>query len=59
MSTRPGPSHSQRPDYADHPLGMSESERALKGTSQGKLLSSEDIEGVLLLEKPMWTLMLG
>ncbi|NXA55647.1 MAP1 aminopeptidase, partial [Nothocercus julius] len=44
--TRPVPSYIQRPDYADHPLGMSESEQALKGTSQIKILSSEDIEGM-------------
>lgn len=47
--SRPVPGHSPRPDYADHPLGMSESEQALKGTSQVKLLSSEDIEVMLLL----------
>ncbi|KAJ6668895.1 hypothetical protein lerEdw1_012382 [Lerista edwardsae] len=46
MPTRPVPSYIQRPDYADHPLGMSESEQALKGTSQIKILSSEDIEGM-------------
>ncbi|RMC13767.1 hypothetical protein DUI87_08849 [Hirundo rustica rustica] len=44
--TRPVPSYIQRPDYADHPLGMSESEQALKGTSQIKVLSCEDIEGM-------------
>nr|XP_009923516.1 PREDICTED: methionine aminopeptidase 1 [Haliaeetus albicilla] len=44
--TRPVPSYIQRPDYADHPLGMSESEQALKGTSQIKILSSEDIDGM-------------
>ncbi|NXW09306.1 MAP1 aminopeptidase, partial [Fregetta grallaria] len=44
--TRPVPSYIQRPDYADHPLGMSESEQALKGTSQIKILSSDDIEGM-------------
>ncbi|XP_010136133.1 PREDICTED: methionine aminopeptidase 1-like, partial [Buceros rhinoceros silvestris] len=44
--TRPVPSYIQRPDYADHPLGMSESEQALKGTFQIKILSSEDIEGM-------------
>ncbi|XP_016863403.1 methionine aminopeptidase 1 isoform X4 [Homo sapiens] len=49
MPTRPVPSYIQRPDYADHPLGMSESEQALKGTSQIKLLSSEDIEGMRLV----------
>ncbi|KAG8134425.1 putative Methionine aminopeptidase protein [Naja naja] len=46
MPMRPVPSYIQRPDYADHPLGMSESEQALKGTSQIKILSSEDIEGM-------------
>uniref|UniRef100_A0ACB8E8Q4 Methionine aminopeptidase 1 n=1 Tax=Sphaerodactylus townsendi TaxID=933632 RepID=A0ACB8E8Q4_9SAUR len=46
MPTRPVPSYIQRPDYADHPLGMSESEQTLKGTSQIKILSSEDIEGM-------------
>ncbi|XP_005357489.1 methionine aminopeptidase 1 [Microtus ochrogaster] len=49
MPTRPVPSYIQRPDYADHPLGMSESEQALKGTSQIKLLSAEDIEGMRLV----------
>ncbi|KAM4881113.1 methionine aminopeptidase 1-like [Thomomys bottae] len=49
MPTRPVPSYIQRPDYADHPLGMSESEQALKGTSQIKLISSEDIEGMRLI----------
>ncbi|XP_058291699.1 methionine aminopeptidase 1 [Hylobates moloch] len=49
MPTRPVPSYIQRPDYADHPLGMSESEQALKGTSQIKLLSSEDVEGMRLV----------
>ncbi|XP_018421800.1 PREDICTED: methionine aminopeptidase 1 isoform X4 [Nanorana parkeri] len=43
---RPVPSYVQRPDYADHPLGMSESEQSLKGTSQIKVLSAEDIEGM-------------
>ncbi|XP_051822658.1 methionine aminopeptidase 1-like [Antechinus flavipes] len=49
MPTRPVPSYIQRPDYADHPLGMSESEQALKGTSQIKILSSEDLEGMRLV----------
>ncbi|XP_043369901.1 methionine aminopeptidase 1 isoform X2 [Dermochelys coriacea] len=49
MPTRPVPSYIQRPDYADHPLGMSESEQALKGTSQIKILSCEDIEGMRLV----------
>uniref|UniRef100_A0AAZ3RN66 C6H2-type domain-containing protein n=1 Tax=Oncorhynchus tshawytscha TaxID=74940 RepID=A0AAZ3RN66_ONCTS len=40
------PSDIQRPDYADHPLGMSESEQSLKGTSQIKILPAEDIEGM-------------
>ncbi|XP_064416198.1 methionine aminopeptidase 1 isoform X2 [Latimeria chalumnae] len=48
---RPVPSYVQRPDYADHPLGMSESEQALKGTSQIKILSPEDIEGMRLVCK--------
>lgn len=42
MTTRPVPSYSQRPDFTDHSLGMSESEQALKGTSQVKLFWSED-----------------
>ncbi|XP_041076662.1 methionine aminopeptidase 1 isoform X1 [Polyodon spathula] len=56
---RPVPSYIQRPDYADHPLaaevglmaGMSESEQSLKGTSQIKILSSEDIEGMRVVCK--------
>uniref|UniRef100_A0A8C3ILR3 C6H2-type domain-containing protein n=1 Tax=Chrysemys picta bellii TaxID=8478 RepID=A0A8C3ILR3_CHRPI len=40
MPMRPVPSYIQRPDYADRPLGMSESEQALKGTSQIKILLS-------------------
>uniref|UniRef100_A0A3Q3J9Y6 Methionine aminopeptidase n=1 Tax=Monopterus albus TaxID=43700 RepID=A0A3Q3J9Y6_MONAL len=43
---RPVPGDIQRPDYADHPRGMSESEQFLKGTSQIKILSPEDIEGM-------------
>ncbi|CAI9564314.1 unnamed protein product [Staurois parvus] len=46
---RPVSSYIQRPDYADHPLGMSESEQALKGTSQIKILSAEDIEGMRIV----------
>ncbi|MEE6460631.1 hypothetical protein FKM82_001046 [Ascaphus truei] len=51
MPLRPVPSYVQRPDYADHPLGMSESEQSLKGTSQIKILSPEDIEGMRLVCK--------
>uniref|UniRef100_G3NPM6 Methionine aminopeptidase n=1 Tax=Gasterosteus aculeatus aculeatus TaxID=481459 RepID=G3NPM6_GASAC len=40
------PSDIQRPDYADHPRGISESEQFLKGTSQIKILCPEDIEGM-------------
>ncbi|KAG5848239.1 hypothetical protein ANANG_G00096350 [Anguilla anguilla] len=43
---RPVPDNIQRPDYAEHPLGMSESEQTMKGTSQIKILSPEDIEGM-------------
>uniref|UniRef100_A0A670KFK8 C6H2-type domain-containing protein n=1 Tax=Podarcis muralis TaxID=64176 RepID=A0A670KFK8_PODMU len=49
MPTRPVPSYIQRPDYADHPLGMSESEQALKGTSQIKILSAEDTEAMRIV----------
>ncbi|XP_023282623.1 methionine aminopeptidase 1 [Seriola lalandi dorsalis] len=45
------PSDIQRPDYADHPRGMSESEQFLKGTSQIKILSPEDIEGMRVVCK--------
>uniref|UniRef100_A0A3P9L612 Methionine aminopeptidase n=1 Tax=Oryzias latipes TaxID=8090 RepID=A0A3P9L612_ORYLA len=45
------PSGIQRPDYADHPRGMSESEQFLKGTSQIKILSPEDIEGMRVVCK--------
>ncbi|XP_051941762.1 methionine aminopeptidase 1 isoform X2 [Hippocampus zosterae] len=40
------PSEIQRPDYADHPRGMSESEQFLKGTAQIKILPPDDIEGM-------------
>ncbi|XP_062902965.1 methionine aminopeptidase 1 isoform X1 [Mobula hypostoma] len=40
------PSYIQGPDYADHPLGVSESEQSLKGTSQIKILPPEDIEAM-------------
>uniref|UniRef100_A0AAQ5YY03 Methionine aminopeptidase n=1 Tax=Amphiprion ocellaris TaxID=80972 RepID=A0AAQ5YY03_AMPOC len=48
---RPVPGDIQRPDYADHPRGMSESEQVLKGTSQIKILSPEDIEGMRVVCK--------
>ncbi|KAM4710119.1 methionine aminopeptidase 1 isoform 1-T1 [Discoglossus pictus] len=51
MPMRPVPSYIQRPDYADHPLGMSESEQTLKGTSQIKVLSPDDIEGMRVVCK--------
>ncbi|KAG8593165.1 hypothetical protein GDO81_000743 [Engystomops pustulosus] len=51
MPMRPVPSYIQRPDYADHPLGMSLSEQALKGTSQIKVLSPEEIEGMRVVSK--------
>ncbi|NP_001020336.2 methionine aminopeptidase 1 [Danio rerio] len=45
------PSNIQRPDYADHPLGMSESEQTMKGTSQIKILNAEEIEGMRVVCK--------
>ncbi|XP_078425922.1 methionine aminopeptidase 1 [Cetorhinus maximus] len=45
-SMRPVPSYIQWPDYAHHPLGVSESEQSLKGTSQIKILPPEDIEAM-------------
>ncbi|CAJ0961709.1 unnamed protein product [Ranitomeya imitator] len=51
MPMRPVPSYIQRPDYAEHPLGMSQSEQALKGTSQIKVLSPEEIEGMRIVCK--------
>ncbi|KAL4641625.1 methionine aminopeptidase 1 [Arapaima gigas] len=48
---RPVPANIQRPDYADHPLGISELEQSLKGTSQIKILSPEDIEGMRVVCK--------
>ncbi|XP_019909779.1 methionine aminopeptidase 1 isoform X1 [Esox lucius] len=59
IAKRPVPSDIQRPDYADHPLaaevglmaGMSESEQSLKGTSQIKILSADDIEGMRVVCK--------
>ncbi|XP_038648720.1 methionine aminopeptidase 1 isoform X2 [Scyliorhinus canicula] len=45
-SMRPVPSYIQWPDYAHHPLGVSESEQSLKGTSQIKMLPPEDIEAM-------------
>ncbi|CAL8271015.1 unnamed protein product [Merluccius merluccius] len=45
------PSDIQRPDYADHSRGMSESEQTLKGTSQIKILSPEEIEGMRVVCK--------
>uniref|UniRef100_A0A3B3R3R1 Methionine aminopeptidase n=1 Tax=Paramormyrops kingsleyae TaxID=1676925 RepID=A0A3B3R3R1_9TELE len=48
---RPVPENIQRPDYADHPLGMSELEQTLKGTSQIRILSPEDIEGMRIVCK--------
>ncbi|XP_062852104.1 methionine aminopeptidase 1 isoform X2 [Trichomycterus rosablanca] len=50
---RPVPGTIQRPDYADHQLdkvgllaGMSETEQTLKGTSQIKILTPEETEGM-------------
>ncbi|KAG8013541.1 Methionine aminopeptidase 1 [Nibea albiflora] len=48
---RPVPSDIQRPDYSDHPRGISESEQFLKGTSQIKILSPDDIEGMRVVCK--------
>ncbi|KAK5916362.1 hypothetical protein CgunFtcFv8_011354 [Champsocephalus gunnari] len=45
------PGDIQRPDYADHPRGISESEQSLKGTSQIKSLCPEDIEGMRVVSK--------
>lgn len=46
LTPRPVPNYIQRPDCVDHPLGMSECEQALKGSSQVTLLSVEDIKGM-------------
>eukprot|EP00064_Thunnus_orientalis_P008359 superscaffoldBa00000989_g8382 len=48
---RPVSGDIQRPDYADHPRGMSESEQFLKGTSQIKILCPEDIEAMRVVCK--------
>ncbi len=51
---RPVPRHIQRPDYSDHPKGISkseESEQNLKGTSQIKILSPEEIESMRVVCK--------
>ncbi|XP_039641373.1 methionine aminopeptidase 1 [Perca fluviatilis] len=48
---RPVPGDIQRPDYADHPRGISESEQFLKGTSQIKILCPEDIEAMRVVSK--------
>uniref|UniRef100_A0A8P4KGT7 Methionine aminopeptidase n=1 Tax=Dicentrarchus labrax TaxID=13489 RepID=A0A8P4KGT7_DICLA len=52
---RPVPGDIQRPDYSDHPRAVSkrisESEQFLKGTSQIKILSPEDIEGMRVVCK--------
>ncbi|XP_078063641.1 methionine aminopeptidase 1 isoform X1 [Mustelus asterias] len=50
-SMRPVPSYIQWPDYAHHPLGVSESEQSLKGTSQIKVLPPEDIEAMRVVCK--------
>ncbi|KFM59924.1 Methionine aminopeptidase 1, partial [Stegodyphus mimosarum] len=41
----------QRPDYADHPQGISLCETTLKGTTSIKILDEEEIEGVKLASK--------
>ncbi|XP_048468356.1 methionine aminopeptidase 1, partial [Rhincodon typus] len=48
---RPVPSYIQWPDYAHHPLGVSESEQSLKGTSQIKILPPEDTEAMRVVCK--------
>ncbi|KAJ0008807.1 hypothetical protein NQD34_016222 [Periophthalmus magnuspinnatus] len=48
---RPVPGNIQKPDYADHPRGISESEQFLKGTSQIKILSADDIEAMRVVSK--------
>jgi len=48
-STRTVPDTIARPDYADHPTGVSESERALRGNTQIKVLNDEEIEAMKLV----------
>ncbi|KAF5287702.1 hypothetical protein FQA39_LY15802 [Lamprigera yunnana] len=45
-SKRTVPSHIGRPDYADHPVGYSLSEQSVKGSSQIRVLDTEEIEGM-------------
>ncbi|GBL94851.1 Methionine aminopeptidase 1 [Araneus ventricosus] len=45
------PDYILRPDYADHPQGVSLCETTLKGTTSIKILDEEEIEGVTLASK--------
>ncbi|GIY59643.1 methionine aminopeptidase 1 [Caerostris extrusa] len=45
------PATIMRPDYADHPQGISECETTLKGSTSIKILDAEEIEGVKLASK--------
>jgi methionyl aminopeptidase len=40
------PEHILRPDYADHPLGESECEQSIKGSTHIKVLNDEEIESM-------------
>lgn len=50
-SKREVPESILRPDYADHPQGVSLCETTLKGTTSIKILDEEEIEGVKLASK--------
>ncbi|PKC58047.1 hypothetical protein RhiirA1_428079 [Rhizophagus irregularis] len=46
ISGRQVPPHIERPDYADHPQGISKSEKTAKAKAFIKVLNKEEIEGV-------------
>lgn len=50
-SKREVPESILRPDYADHPQGVSLCESSLKGSTSIKILEKEEIEGVALASK--------
>ncbi|XP_013411150.1 methionine aminopeptidase 1-like [Lingula anatina] len=43
--------HIARPDYADHPDGVSHSERSMRGSTNIKVLNDEEIEGMRVAGK--------
>lgn len=46
LPQRTVPAHIEQPDYGSHPEGIPESEEAIRGSTQIKVLDDDEIEGM-------------